>query len=188
MHVPAVLLLSVALAMDATAVAAARGVAAPTVRARDVLLVAVAFGGMGGVMPLLGGLLGARFGPWIGAIDHWIAFVLLAGIGAKMLWEARASDDEEEPVGPSPFGLRVLAALALATSIDTFAAGITLPILGAPLGFAAGMIGLTTALFSAAGVVLGHRAGLRFGSRLEVLGGLALIGIGAKILVEHVLA
>lgn len=184
MSFPAILALAVGLAMDAMAAAAARGVAAPRVRAQDVVAVAALFGGMGGLMPLLGGLLGAAVGPWLEAFDHWIAFVLLGGIGLKMLKESRELR-EESASDSAAFRLRLLAGLAVATSIDTFAAGITLPVLGAPLGTACLTIGLTTAFFSALGVSAGHRMGLAVGRGTDAFGGLVLIGIGTKILIEH---
>ncbi len=184
MSLPAIFALSVGLAMDAMAVAAARGVASPRVRAADVALLAALFGGMGGLMPLLGGLLGGAMGPRLQAWDHWIAFVLLGGIGLKMLKESRELADDVAP-DRAAFRLRLLAGLAVATSIDTFAAGITLPVLGAPLLASAATIGLTTAFFSAVGVSAGHRLGLAVGQGTEAFGGVVLIAIGAKILIEH---
>ncbi len=190
MRFAGVLTLALGLAMDATAVAAARGMAAKVVRLRHALLVGLLFGGAQAVMPLLGWLFGAKVGPVIAAWDHWIAFALLGGIGAKMLWEARGDGDGETPeAAAAPFGLRVLAVLAVATSIDAFAAGITLPLLNAPLGLSLATIGVTTFVLSAAAVFVGHhvgaRAGARLGRGLDALGGVALIGLGAKILVDH---
>lgn len=180
--------LAIGLAMDATAVAAARGLAAPRLRARHFAIVAGFFGGAQAVMPLLGWLVGSSIGPRIAAWDHWIAFALLGGIGAKMLWEARGGDDDAAP-GRDGFGLRVMLVLAIATSIDAFAAGITLPLLGAPPALAIATIGAITAALSAAGLALGHRvghrAGARFGRGLEAFGGIVLIALGAKILIEH---
>jgi manganese efflux pump family protein len=176
-----VLALAVALAMDATAVAGARGLAAPEVRLRHALLVGVLFGGAQALMPALGWLLGDRLGPWVAAWDHWVAFVLLAGIGVKMLWEAR----QPPASGAGGFQLRVLLVLALATSVDAFAAGITLPMIGAPLLLSLVTIGLVTALLSAGAVLLGRRFGARWGRRLDALGGAALILLGVKILVQH---
>jgi putative Mn2+ efflux pump MntP len=184
----AILLLSVGLAMDATAVSAARGIAAPRVRARHVLLVASLFGGFQALMPLLGYLLGRQLGPYVERFDHWIAFVLLAGIGAKMLYEARTADGEEGPNQSDVFRLHVLLVLALATSIDALAAGITLPMLGAPLGLSLVTIGVTTALLSGAGLLVGRRFGASLGKRLDVAGGLVLIGLGTKTLIEHLSA
>lgn len=180
------LLLAVGLAMDATAVAAARGMAVPAIRPGHVVRVALFFGGFQALMPLFGWLLGARVGPVVQAWDHWIAFGLLGGIGAKMLWEARAGHDcEEEEPGADPFGLRVMIVLAIATSIDALAAGITLPVLGAPMTLSLVTIGVTTAVLSALGLFAGRRFGAVLGRRLDLAGGIVLIGLGGKILLEH---
>jgi putative Mn2+ efflux pump MntP len=182
-----ILLLALALAADATAVAAARGVAVAQVTPRHVLLVALFFGGFQALMPLLGYLLGSRVGPMLEAWDHWIAFGLLGAIGAKMLLETR--EPKETPENErDPFALRVLLLLAIATSIDAFAVGITLPMLSAPLALSLVTIGVATALLSAAGLWIGRRFGALFGARLELAGGVVLIALGAKILVEHLLA
>lgn len=188
MGLGAILLLAIGLAMDATAVAAARGMAAPAIRPRHVLLVAVFFGGSQALMPLLGWLVGTQVGPFVEAWDHWIAFVLLAGIGGKMLWEALGeSEDAGEAVdrGNDVFGLRVMFVLAVATSIDALAVGITLPMLGAPILLSLVTIGVTTALLSVIGLFAGRRFGAVLGRRLDVFGGLVLIGLGVKILLEH---
>ena len=177
-----VLALALALAMDATAVAGARGLAAPVVRLRDALLVGGLFGGAQAGMPALGWLLGDRLGDRIARWDHWVAFVLLVGIGLKMLWEARQRRPGSAAGG---FQLRVLLVLALATSLDAFAAGITLPMLGAPLMLSLVTIGVTTALLSGAAVLLGRRFSARWGNRLDALGGTVLILLGVKILVQH---
>lgn len=188
----AILVLSVGLAMDATAVAAARGLAAERVELRHTLAIAIAFGGAQAIMPLLGAWLGAAIGPSVEAWDHWIAFVLLGGLGIKMLHEARGAQREasEDAVLPErhPFGLRVLVVLAFATSIDAFAAGISLPMLGAPLAASIVTIGITTALLSAAGLHAGRRFGAMLGPRLDAFGGVVLIAMGTKILVEHLSA
>jgi putative Mn2+ efflux pump MntP len=183
-------LLAVGLAMDATAAAAARGLAAAEVRARDVALVALLFGGFQAAMPLLGFWLGASLGPWVQAVDHWVVFVLLSALGAHMLYEAGSggadadvADDEKADV----FDLRVLLMLSVATSIDAFAVGIALPLLGLPLLPALSIIFVVTAVLSALGVVLGQRFGAALGSKLEVVGGLTLIALGAKTLLEHLL-
>ncbi|HEY3496889.1 MAG TPA: manganese efflux pump MntP family protein [Polyangiaceae bacterium] len=184
----AVWLLAVGLAMDATAVAAARGMAVPAIRPRHVFLVAAFFGGSQALMPVLGWLVGSSIGPFIRAWDHWVAFALLAGIGSKMLWEAREVEEAREPVSRGEgelFGLKIMCVLALATSIDALAAGITLPMLGAPLVISVLTIGVTTAVLSVLGLVAGRRLGAVLGKRLDVLGGLVLIGLGLKILAEH---
>jgi putative Mn2+ efflux pump MntP len=184
----AILLLAVGLAMDATAVAAARGMAAQSLRFRHVLAISLLFGGFQALMPLLGWLVGARLGPTIQAWDHWIAFALLSGIGGKMLWEAREKHDAE--AGPAPrvdelFGIRVLLVLAIATSIDALAVGVTLPMLNAPFASSLVTIGATTTVLSAIGVLVGRRFGAALGQRLDAFGGIVLIGLGLKILIEH---
>ena len=187
MSFAAILVLAVGLAMDATAVAAARGVAAKRVRGQDGLLVAALFGGAQALMPLLGSLLGAGLGRYVARWDHWIAFALLAGVGLKMLWEARKSDAEKaDAAREDAFRLPLLVTLAIATSIDAFAVGITLPMLGAPLVLSLVTIGVTTALLSGAAVFLGRRFGAHLGSRLDVIGGLVLIALGVKIVLDHV--
>jgi putative Mn2+ efflux pump MntP len=180
---PALLLLAVGLAMDATAVAACRGLAADRIRARDVLLVALLFGGFQAAMPLAGWLLGSSAGAAVEAWDHWIAFVLLAAIGGKMLLDARR-DHEDTPVA-APFAPRALLLLAVATSIDALAAGVALSMVDVALAPAVATIGVTTALLSGAAVLLGRRLGAAIGRRLDAFGGLVLIALGVKILVEH---
>jgi putative Mn2+ efflux pump MntP len=180
-----IFLLAVGLAMDATAAAATRGMGVARLRWHHALRVAVFFGGSQALMPWLGWYLGRRIGPLVEAWDHWIAFVLLGGIGGKMLWEARSADDAAERPAGDPFGTRVMLTLAVATSIDALAVGVTLPMLHAPLATSVVTIGVTTAALSALGLWLGHRAGARLGRRLDVFGGLVLIALGTKILVEH---
>lgn len=191
MRFDAILLLAVGLAMDATAVSAARGMAVPRIRARHVFLVAAFFGGFQALMPVVGWLVGTRIGPLLQRWDHWIAFVLLGAIGGKMLWEARGAkdgdDDSARPVS-DPFGMKVMFVLAVATSIDALAVGITLPMLHAPFVLSLVTIGVTTAILSIVGLFAGRRFGAILGRRLDVVGGLVLIGLGIKILVEHLRA
>jgi putative Mn2+ efflux pump MntP len=182
-----ILLMALGLAMDSTAVAAARGLAAPRIRPRHVALVAILFGGFQALMPLLGWVVGSRVQPLIEAWDHWVAFVLLSAIGGRMLWEARggAGGVEAGPGGADPFGLRLMLLLAVATSIDALVVGVTLPMVDAPLGLSLATIGVTTAIMSALGLFAGRRFGALLGRRLDVVGGLVLIGLGTKILLEH---
>lgn len=196
--------LAVGLAMDATAVSAARGLTVERIELRHLLLVAGFFGGFQGLMPLLGYGLGASVGHWVQAWDHWLVFVLLGGLGLRMLREAyrqptesstegepetRARPDHDAardaPRGPDAFALPVMVALAIATSIDALAAGITLPLLGAPMLVSSVTIGAITALLSMAGLWLGRRFGAALGRRLDIAGGLALIALGTKTLIEH---
>lgn len=139
-------------------------------------------------MPGIGWFVGESLGSVVSAWDHWIAFGLLGAIGGKMLWEARGGAHRTSPAPSADtdlFATRVLVLLALATSIDALAAGITLPMLGAPLLFSLASIGVVTAALSALGMLLGQRFGGMLGRRLDVFGGLVLVGLGTKILVEH---
>lgn len=187
------LALSVGLAMDAMAAAMARGAASVSVLAslkvRHVALVGLFFGGFQALMPLLGWALGAKLGPLVAAWDHWIAFALLSAVGLKMLHESRKKepDDADAPPkdGEAFFGLRILLVLAVATSIDALAVGFTLPMLDAALVPSLATIGITTALLSMIGLVAGRRFGGMFGSRLDAIGGLVLLALGVKFLVEH---
>ena len=189
MRFGAILAISVGLAMDATAVSAARGMAVPEVRPRHAALVALFFGGFQALMPVVGWLVGSRIGPLVEAWDHWIAFVLLGAIGAKMLWESRDPKTADAPRSERElFGLKVMLLLAVATSIDALAVGITLPMLDAPFALSVITIGVTTAVLCVAGLFVGRRAGAMFGRRLDFLGGLILIGVGTMILVEHLRA
>ena len=183
-----IILLSLGLAMDATAVSAARGVAARQVLPREVLRVALLFGGFQALMPLLGWLVGTQLGPALQAFDHWIAFGLLGAIGGKMLYEALSSGERDAENGPDLFRLEILLVLGLATSVDALAVGFTLPMLGAPFVLTLATIGIVTALSSAAGLLAGQHFGAVFGKRLDALGGVVLIGLGSKILIEHLWA
>jgi manganese efflux pump family protein len=181
-----ILVLALGLAMDATAVCAARGCGAVRIRSQHVLRVALFFGGFQALMPLVGWVVGRGVGPFVQSWDHWIVFVLLSAIGGKMVWEARSSDEDEAPRAAADlFGLRVLLLLALATSIDALAVGFTLPMLGAPLVLSLATIGITTAFTSVAGLFAGKRFGAALGSSPELVGGIVLIGLGTKILIEH---
>lgn len=183
-----ILFLSLGLAMDATAVAATRGLAVEKIFTRHVVLVAVFFGGFQALMPLIGWFVGARVGPAVASYDHGIAFVLLAAIGGKMLYEAWSADGDEPQKTNDPFGLKVMTVLAFATSIDALAVGVTLPILRAPLLLSITTIGVTTALLSAVGLFAGRHFSKVLGKRLDIAGGVVLIALGTKILIEHLRA
>lgn len=187
MNALAILTLSVGLAMDATAVSAARGCAARVVRVQDVLRVALLFGGFQALMPGIGWFVGESLGSVVSAWDHWIAFGLLGAIGGKMLWEARGQVDQasRELDDRELFATRVLVLLAIATSIDALAAGITLPMLGAPMLFSLVSIGVITGALSALGMLVGRRFGEKLGRRLDAFGGIVLMALGTKILLEH---
>ncbi|MCC6473596.1 MAG: manganese efflux pump [Burkholderiales bacterium] len=186
MSLGAIFFLALGLAMDAAAVSAARGIAVQRIRAGHAARVALYFGGFQALMPLLGWQIGTGIGSIVASVDHWIAFALLAAIGAKMLWESGDEHGEAAHAhGRNLFGTRVMLVLALATSLDALAAGITLPMLDAPLLASIATIGVTTACLSVAALYAGRRFGALLGRRLEALGGMMLIAIGGKILIEH---
>lgn len=190
MTFPALLLLAVGLALDAMAVAAARGLATQRVLPRHALLVALLFGGFQGGMPLLGWAIGSGLGAIATRFGHFIASALLAAMGGKMLWEAlkggQASESDRSEPERDAFEIHTLLALALATSIDAFAAGIMLPVLGAPLVLSVVTIGVTTAFLSAVGLYTGRHFGERFGRRLDALGGVILIGLALRTFLDHI--
>jgi manganese efflux pump family protein len=171
--------LAFGLAMDATAVSAARGLASH--RSREVVILPLLFGGFQAGMAALGWLAGVWVGPYIARWDHWVAFVLLVGIGGKMLFDAWRGRDDEAPA-PATTGLYL--ALALATSIDATAAGLTLPLVPVAPWIALVLIGTITAACSVLGYQLGRFVGSRFGSKLSIVGGLVLIGMGIQLLVQ----
>jgi putative Mn2+ efflux pump MntP len=186
MSLSSLIILAVGLAMDAAAVSASCGLSTPVLRVRHFATVALFFGGFQALMPLLGFMLGNQIGDAVEAWDHWIAFVLLGGIGAKMIYEAvRGGDETEAPRGRDVFGFRMMAMLAVATSIDAFAVGITLPMLNAPMAMSLSTIGIVTAILSAFGLWIGRRFGKRVGPRFDAFGGVVLVIFGTKILVEH---
>jgi putative Mn2+ efflux pump MntP len=178
-----IFVLAIGLAMDATAVAATRGYASSRIRPRDAIEVALCFGGLQALMPVIGWAIGSRFGEYVAAWDHFIAFGMLGALGLKMLWESRHANDVPEREEPS---FRALLWLGIATSIDALAVGLTLPLLEAPLLLSIATIGVTTAVLATLGLYAGRHFGALFGKQLDVFGGLVLIGLGTKILVEHV--
>jgi len=173
--------LAFGLAMDATAVSAARGLAAH--RSREAVVLPLLFGGFQAGMAALGWLAGRWAGPYIAAWDHWVAFGLLVIIGGKMLRDAWHSR-HEDAVAPAPATVMLALGLALATSIDAAAAGLTLPLVPVAPWLALLLIGAITAACSALGYVVGRFAGKHLGSRLTILGGLVLIGIGVELVVR----
>ncbi|MEZ0165084.1 manganese efflux pump MntP family protein [Kineococcus sp. LSe6-4] len=184
--------IAVGVSADAFAVALGKGLHLRRLTARGTLSLALAFGLSQALMPVLGWALGRQFRGFVTAVDHWVAFGLLALIGGKMLWEAftgsaddAADDADADAEDGDGVPLRQLLLLAVATSIDALAVGISFAFLDVAIVPAALAIGVTTALITAVGVVVGHRAGSRLGKPAEVLGGLVLIGIGVNIVLEH---
>jgi len=180
----ALLLIAVGVSADAFAVALGKGLHVRGGVVRTAVLVGLAFGAAQALMPLLGWLLGTAFADVIADVDHWVAFGLLLLVGGKMLWEARSAHEDSD-VDTDRLSVRELVVLSVATSIDALAVGVTLAFLPVPIGGAVALIGVTTAVLSAVGVLVGHRVGARFGRPAEIAGGIVLILIGTNILLEH---
>jgi putative Mn2+ efflux pump MntP len=178
-----IFLIAVGLSMDAVAVAVASSLAARARDFRPAFRMALAFGLFQALMPLLGWLAGMSLRSLISGLDHWVAFGLLVFVGGKMLVESFRSGSAAGSAGA--MRLPTLLLLALATSIDALAVGLSLSFLHTRIVGPALLIGAVTFVLSLAGGLLGARLGTRFGRRIEALGGLILIGIGIKILVEH---
>lgn len=179
----AVFLLAVGVSMDAFAVSVGKGLSARKVSLREVLAVALWFGGFQALMPVIGYYLGVSFADLVEKVDHWFAFGLLSWIGINMIRGARKEDDKEHDDGS--FGFRAMFLLALATSIDALAVGISLAFLRTPLWSSVFVIGITTAVFSVIGLLVGKKVGEKFHRGAQIFGGLILIVIGVKILIEH---
>jgi len=179
-------LLGVSLSMDAFAISVSYGISLPDMRRKQAVVIALYFGGFQAGMTFLGWLLGSTVSAYISAVDHWVAFGLLAFIGTKMIVDAVKAGKEEPK--PTVLSHKLLATMAVATSIDALAVGISLAIVAASIGAGSAVIGVTTFLISFAGAVFGKRLGVAFGSKATMIGGAVLILIGVKILVEHLAA
>ena len=182
------LLMGVGLAMDAFAVSICKGLSMKKVKWQHGVVIGLFFGGFQALMPFIGWLLGSQFEQYITKVDHWIAFGLLGIIGGKMLYEAIKGDEEEEcECGKNieKLDIKELFILAIATSIYALAVGITFAFLKYPVGKAVTIIGVVTFIISLAGVYIGNFFGARFKKKAEIAGGIILVGIGVKILLEH---
>ncbi len=178
------LVIAIGLSMDAFAVSIAKGLSVPAIRPRHSLCVGGWFGGFQAIMPLIGFYLGITFSRFVSSVDHWIAFVLLGLIGANMIKEAVES--EKEKVIPDPdFSVRTMFLMAVATSIDALAVGVSFAVLSVDIWSAITIIGVTTFLFSVIGLKIGNIFGCRYKSKAEFLGGAILLALGFKILIEH---
>lgn len=177
------LVLAVGVSMDALAVAICKGLSIQRLKLRHALIVGAWFGLFQALMPTLGWLLGSAFAQLITAIDHWVVFVLLGIIGGNMIRESLSKKDDEDCDPSLAFGAMLM--LAIATSIDALAVGVSLALLNVNIIAVVLSIGLCTFLISAVGVKVGNVFGKRFKSKAEFLGGAVLILIGVKILLEH---
>lgn len=180
-------LLGVGLSMDAFAVSVCKGLGMRKLNKKQALIIGLYFGGFQALMPFVGWLLGSQFQKYITSIDHWITFILLGFIGGKMMIEAVREWNEEEVVDvmDAPIDHKNMLVLAVATSIDALTVGITFAFLGTPIVEAITIIGITTMVISIAGVVVGNFFGSRYKSKAEFIGGLILVLLGLKILLEH---
>lgn len=181
MSTGALFIIAVGLSMDAFAVSICKGLSVKQLKLRHMMITGLYFGGFQALMPLVGYLLGIQFEHLITSIDHWIAFVLLSLIGLNMIKESRGDAEELN----DSFSLKTMLPLAVATSIDALAVGITFAFLKVNILYAVVFIGITTFVLSAAGVKIGQLFGTRFKSRAELAGGIVLILMGLKILLEH---
>ena len=175
-------IIAVGLSMDAFAVSICKGLSVRTLRPRHALITGAYFGGFQALMPLIGFFLGVRFQSLITSVDHWIAFVLLALIGGNMVRESRESDEENLS---DSFSFGTMLPLAVATSIDALAIGVTFAFLQADIVPAVCLIGVPTCVLSCVGVKVGHVFGAKYQARAELFGGVVLILMGLKILLEH---
>ncbi len=175
-------ILAVGLSMDAFAVSVCKGLAMPKITVKKAAVVGIWFGGFQALMPALGYLLGSQFKNSITAIDHWIAFILLGIIGGNMIREACSGECEKEN---DSLDIKTMFLLAVATSIDALAVGITFAFLKVNIAAAVSFIGVTTFVISAAGVKIGNIFGTKYKSKAELAGGIILILLGLKILLEH---
>ncbi|HIQ97886.1 MAG TPA: manganese efflux pump [Candidatus Limivivens merdigallinarum] len=186
MSIFALFTLAVGLSMDAFAVSVCKGLALPKVKLWHMVLVGLWFGGFQALMPAIGYFLGAQFSSYISNFDHWIAFILLGIIGGSMIKEALEKDDEEE-CPDAGLGVKTMFLMAVATSIDALAVGVTLAFLKVDVVSSVLFIGVVTFVISAVGVRIGNIFGTKYKSKAELLGGIILIILGIKILLEHLM-
>lgn len=175
-------ILAVGLSMDAFAVSVCKGLAMEKINLKKSVIVGAWFGGFQALMPLIGYFLGVQFKDYITSVDHWIAFVLLSLIGANMVKEAFSKKEEEEDAS---LNIKTMLLLAIATSIDALAVGVTFAFLDVNIFYAVCFIGITTFILSVVGVKIGNVFGVRYKSKAELAGGIILILLGVKILLEH---
>ncbi len=183
MNLTFTLLIAIGLAMDAFAVSIASGLCIKRLKPQHALKIAFFFGAFQAVMPALGWLAARSLSSLLTHIDHWLAFILLSSIGGRMIYESRKEREDKKMM--NPLKLYILLVLSVATSIDALAVGITFAFLNVTIITPVAIIGIVTFSLSFVGVYIGNRMGHFFERKIEVLGGLILIGIGLKILIQH---
>ena len=177
------LIIAIGVSMDAFAVSICKGLSVQKIRLKHILLAALWFGGFQALMPLIGYFFGGTFSEFVSSIDHWLSFILLGIIGGNMIKESCEKDGDHK-VDPD-FSFKTMLAMAVATSIDALAVGVSFAFLKVHIWEAIILIGLTTALFSGVGVLIGNFFGSRWKSKAEFVGGFILVAMGLKILLEH---
>lgn len=180
-----IFLIGIGLSADAFSVAVCKGLNMRKLNLKHTYIIALFFGGFQAIMPLIGYLLGTNFADYIEAFDHWIAFVLLGFIGGKMAIEAIRDKDDDEEEKTDVLKIGELTVMAIATSIDALAVGITFAFLKVNIILSVLLIGVTTFALSLAGVLIGNKFGAKYKSKAELAGGIILVLIGVKILLEH---
>lgn len=188
MSLLAILALACALAMDAFAVAVVSGLTLNPVTGRQIFRMAFHFGLFQAMMPAIGWAVGSVVHRAISAVDHWVAFGLLLLVGGRMIWGALREEEETSSVPNDPTSGWSLIFLSVATSIDALAVGLTLAMIGSDIVFPALVIGIIAAGFTASGMLLGRRIGSFWGKRVEAMGGVILVAIGIKIVLEHTIS
>ena len=185
MGIAELIIIAIGLSMDAFAVSICKGLSVQKVRPVHLAKTAVWFGGFQALMPVIGFFLGVSFAEFVSSIDHWIAFILLGLIGGHMIKDS-SHKDEDLNIDPD-FSVKTMLAMAVATSIDALAVGVSFAFLKVNIWESVLIIGIITALFSAAGVLIGNFFGARWKSKAEFTGGFILIAMGLKIILEHTL-
>ncbi|MBT3363201.1 MAG: manganese efflux pump [Chloroflexi bacterium] len=184
MDLLSILIIAVGLAVDCFAVSVSGSISMKKVARLPMLRMALAFGLFQAGMTALGWLVGQTVVDYIASVDHWIAFGLLALVGAKMIWESIHADSDNAKTVDVTKGLALLV-LSIATSIDALAVGVSFAVLDVNIAFACALIGTAALTLTIIGLILGKRLGTDFGKRAEIVGGIVLIGIGTRILISH---
>ncbi len=186
MEILTLLLIASALAMDSFAVSITAGISLQRFKAATMLRISLIFAFFQGLMPVIGWSLGLNFVEVISSYDHWVVFVLLSFIGGKMIYEAIQHQEAAHSI--NIYSNKTICALGFATSIDALAVGFSFSLLDVKIGIPAFVIGLTTFVFSFAGLTIGMKLGSIFRTKIELIGGLILVGIGFKVLISHLIA
>ena len=181
MHIAEVIFMAIALAMDALAVSVCKGMTVKKLTPEHILKCGIYFGGFQMLMPIAGFFIGRTFARIISSFDHWVVFAILTALGLNMILGSFKEEKEQS----ADFSHKAMILLAIATSIDALAIGVSLSVMNSGLWVNAAIIGIITFAITSAGVVIGNRFGNKLGSKAELIGGFILIGVGLRILIEH---